>query len=150
MSKILRISDAASMALHTMVLLAGSPDKLLSTKEMASTLNVSEAHLAKVLQRLAKAGFARSTRGPNGGFGLEKAPSEITLLDVYNAIEGPLAPTDCLLGTPVCGGKDCILGKLLETVNRRVTDYLAETRLSQLAGRCGREDENDKKDSQDL
>lgn len=140
MSKLLKISDATSMALHTMVLLAASPKKTVSTKDMASVLNVSEAHLAKVLQRLAKAGFVRSTRGPNGGFALVKASDEITLLDVYEAIEGPLAPTDCLLTTQVCDGEDCILGALLETVNKQVREYLAGTRLSELVGVYGRED----------
>ena len=138
MTKLLNISEAASMALHTMVLLAVRQDKLLSTRDIASALNVSEAHLAKVLQRLAKAGLVRSTRGPKGGFALQKAPHEITLRDVYEAMEGPLRPTDCLLASPVCGNEDCILGTLLGRVNQQVSQYLAGTRLSEVQHGLGR------------
>ena len=53
------------------------------------------------------------------------------MLDVYEAIEGPLVPNKCLLGTPICDGQ-CIFGDLLETVDRQVGDYLAGTNLSEL------------------
>ena len=138
MSKLLNISDAASIAFHTMVLLTVSPEELLSTKDMASALNVSEAHLAKVLQRLAKSGLVRSTRGPKGGFRLEKSADKITLREVYEAIDGPLVPAECLFASPVCGGDHCILGGLLESVNDQVSQYLARTRLSELSEIYGR------------
>jgi Rrf2 family protein len=132
MSSILRISEAASLALHSMVLLAASPDRLIPTREIASGLHVSEAHLSKVLQRLARVGLVKSTRGPKGGFMLGKAGDEVSLLDVYESIEGPLMPTKCLFDAQICGGEKCILGGLLETVDKQVREYLAETRLSEL------------------
>jgi len=131
MANVLKVSEAASLALHAMVLLAAR-DEVVSTGEIASTLRVSVAHLSKVLQRLARVGLVRSIRGPKGGFILGKASEEITLLDVYEAIEGPLVPSNCLLNTPVCSGERCILGGLLETVNEQVREYLAGTRLSEL------------------
>ena len=54
MNSILKISEAASIAIHAMFILASTPDKLFSNKEIATMLDVSENHLAKVLQRLAK------------------------------------------------------------------------------------------------
>ncbi len=132
MSNVLKISEAASLALHTMVLLAVDPEKFLSAREMASTIHVSGAHLSKVLQRLVRVGLVRSNRGPKGGFLLEKSPHKISLLEVYEAIEGELAPSNCLLGNPVCSGKKCILDGLLQKMNNQVKEYLAGTKLVDL------------------
>jgi len=132
LSNVLKISDAASLGLHAMGLLATRPDTGFSTKQIARDLQVSEAHLSKVLQRLTKVGLAASTRGPRGGFALARSAESITLLDVYEAIEGPLVATRCLLGKRVCNGRQCILGDLLTTVDGQVRDYLATTRLADL------------------
>lgn len=129
----LRISDAASLALHTMVLLAARAGELMSNKEIASVLKVSEAHLSKVLQRLAKVGLVGSTRGPKGGFYLGREASSITLMEVYEAIEGPLLLCNCILDKQICTKKHCILGKLIEKVNYQVKDYLANNTLDQLS-----------------
>ncbi len=132
MATLLKISEAASLALHTMVYLAANDRRLVTTHQIGEALQVSEAHLSKVLQRLAKVGLVDSTRGPGGGFKLAKPGEQISLLEVYEAIEGPLAPTNCLLSTPICSGEKCILGGLLEDINKRVKEYFAETRLDEL------------------
>ena len=137
MSNILKISEAASLGMHAMALLAKDPERLVSTGEIASILEVSEAHLSKVLQRLQRSGYVQSTRGPRGGFSLAKSPSRITLLDIFEALEGPLRPSNCLLHNTVCHEGGCILGGLLETVNKNVKDHLAGTKLSDLNGTYG-------------
>ena len=86
MANVLKMSDATILGLHAMVYLAGSHGKVdskaHSTRKIASVLNASEAHLSKVLQRLAHTGLLSSTRGPKGGFTLAKGSDQITLLDV--------------------------------------------------------------------
>ncbi len=139
MANMLKISEAASLALHTMALLAADPGTTRATWEIAKTLRVSEAHLAKVLQRLGRSGLVRSQRGPGGGFTLGKDPAAITLLDVYEATEGPLESPGCLLGRPACNGS-CILGGLLDQVGMQIRNYFAETRLSDLQGEFFREE----------
>ncbi|MEW5735747.1 MAG: Rrf2 family transcriptional regulator [Thermodesulfobacteriota bacterium] len=129
MPHLAKISEAASMALHTMAMMAGNPDEALSARSMAEALGCSEAHLAKVLQRLAKAGLLTSTRGPKGGFVLARPAGAITLLEIYETIEGPLTPSQCLLGKPVCGG-NCILGGLLGEVDLRAQEYLGNKSLA--------------------
>lgn len=130
MSSTLRISEAASLALHSMVLLAAKPDRPLTTHEVAGELRVSEAHLSKVFQRLSRAGLVTSTRGPGGGFVLAKAADTISLLEVYETIDGPLTGQDCLLGDPTCQGKTCLLGGLVKAVNEQMRNYLTTTRLA--------------------
>jgi Rrf2 family protein len=131
MSSVLKISEAASLALHTMVYLAANDENPASTPEIARILNASENHLSKVLQRLTKAGLAHPIRGPKGGFTLGKPADQISLLDVYEAIEGPLESTSCLLGTAGCGD-NCLFGGLLESVNHQVKMHFQKTMLSDL------------------
>ena len=128
----LRISQAASLALHTMVFLAERPGERLSTRQIAETLRSSGFHLAKVLQRLNRAGLVESVRGPQGGFKLRPGWEEITLLQVYEAVEGSLDPSPCIAGDPVCTRSQCIMGDLTRAVNRQVRAYLEGTRLRDL------------------
>ncbi len=132
MAHLVKISEAASMALHTMILLA-CRDETLTAHDMAKALSGSENHLAKVLQRLARAGLVNSVRGPRGGFSLARPAAEISLLEVYEAIEGPLLPTGCLLARSICGG-NCILGDLLSGVDEKAAQYLKNKHLSDFAG----------------
>jgi len=132
MANVLKVSDAASLALHTMVILAAKKEKLTTAKDAASQLYVSEAHLSKVLQRLAKQGLVRSVRGPGGGFRLAKEPDEINLLSIYEAIEGPLIEDHCLLDMKACTRSSCIMGGLIGSVNRQIREYLVRTNIAQL------------------
>ena len=134
MSNLFKVSEAASLAIHSMILMAEAPKGPLSAKEIASGMDASEAHLSKVLQRLGKAGLVRSTRGPKGGFVLGKPADSIALLDIYEAIEGPLETVTCLLGKPICGGGErCCMGGLLQVVGEQVRQHLAKTKLSDLS-----------------
>ncbi len=134
MSSILRISDAATLALHATVYLAGHQGDAISTKKMAEVFSASKAHLSKVLQRLSRVGIVKSVRGPKGGFVLAKPPEDVTLREVYEAIEGNLEPVDCLLDEPVCANTDCMLGDLLTSINRQVREKFSQTNLADLAG----------------
>lgn len=118
MSHLMKVSEAASLALHSMAYLAGNPGVNVSTRQIAERLKVSEAHLSKVLQRMAQAGLVKSSRGPKGGFTLKIPAESITLLDIFETIEGRLEATDCLLGIPICNGTYCILGGAFETSGR--------------------------------
>ena len=82
MSGVLKISEAASLALHTMALLASERVGPMRIHDMARTFDISEAHLAKVLQRLSRAGLVHGTRGPRGGFMLPDGGEETTLLEI--------------------------------------------------------------------
>lgn len=116
-----------------MALLAQKPDEFRSSKSMADPLEVSAAHLAKVMQRLVRQGLVESVSGPRGGFHLRKKPDEIRLMDVYEAIEGAQDYKGCALDEPKCSGQCCILGPMLNKINDITRDYLASTTLSDVA-----------------
>jgi len=146
-ANVLRISEAATLALHTLALLAARPGEILSTHKIATRLEASEAHLAKVLQRLARMGLVRSIRGARGGFVLGKDPKEVTLLEAYEAIDGPLRPSTCLMGHKVCRDRGCILGGLLEEINHDVRQHLLSQRLSELTHIFADEDDGESEDA---
>ena len=129
MSNILKISDACSLALHSAVFLANNPGKLFSTGDISKKIHVSEAHLSKVLQLLAKNGIVKSIRGPKGGFSLAKIPENISLLDIYEIIEGPFTKTKCLLEKQVCKNNRCIFGNLLSLSEKQFKDYMKKSKL---------------------
>ncbi len=129
----IKFSEAASLALHTMAVLAKAGDSPMTTREIAGVLDASESHLSKVIQRLSKTNLVSSTRGPRGGHILGKDSSDITLLEVYEAIEGSIEPTDCLLNSRACQSA-CILGDMLSTVNAEIKERLTGTKLSDLSG----------------
>ncbi len=133
MTGLLKISEAASLAFHSMYLLARQPKAKLSILPIAKKLDVSADHLAKVLQRLAAAKLVKSTRGPKGGFELARPASQITLLDIYEAIHGKFQTTRCLLSKPVCSRGCCLLGGLIQKVDREVLEHFKSTRLSYFA-----------------
>jgi Rrf2 family protein len=148
MSSLLRISEAASLALHTAALLAAGDGSRMSVREIADRLGASQAHLAKVLQRLAHAGIVTSLRGPQGGFTLARKPESISLREVFEAIEGPPAAGTCLMGDPVCGAKHCLLGGLVSDVNQQVGTYLTKTSVAKVKDIYGDPHAKSKKHSQ--
>lgn len=126
----LKISEATSLALHSMCLMALSDEGLLQTKTIAERLNCSVDHLSKVLQRLRKNYLIESTRGPKGGSRLAKKPSEISLIDIYELFEGPFKCSDCMLDQPLCGGKCILFGNLLKEFDEKLKNHLKETTLA--------------------
>lgn len=150
MANILKISEAASLGIHSVILLACYKDKLLSTRDIAQTLSASEAHLSKILQRLIKHGFVQSIRGPQGGFRLLKSPQDITLMDIFEAIEGPFQATSCLFQHPLGKCEACIFEELINSCNRITLDYFSNTKISDLTNNLlPWRQHNVKKDRQD-
>ena len=128
MSKIVTLSEAASIALHSMVLIARSPVKI-NVGQIAEQIGSSRHHVAKVMQRLAKEEFVSSNRGPSGGFVLKKDPSEITLLQIYEAIEGKIVIQNCPGDKELCPFGNCLLGDLSHNMTKEFHDYMINNTL---------------------
>jgi Rrf2 family protein len=130
MKGMLKISEAASLGLHAMRFLAERINEgPLSTDAIALKLGVSSAHLSKVLQRLTKHGMVKAARGPGGGVSLAMNPEDVSMLQVYEAIDGPMSVGSCIMGREHCEHAACILGDLLNEVNETVRNKLGETKL---------------------
>lgn len=128
---ILNISEGSTIGLHAAVHLSKGSGEPITTKEAAESMKVSAAHLSKILQRLARAGIVKAVRGPKGGYLLSRPLNDIRLLDVFEAIEGPLKLSRCLLSQPRCGIDGCMLGDMLGQINKQVVQHF-ERKLSEL------------------
>ena len=119
MQSILKISDAAAIALHAADYMAGQKNPLSPAMEMTKALNVSYNHLSKVLQNLTKAGLVLAERGPKGGFALSRTGKKARVRDFITAIDGAPSTRACMLKHKVCLHRDCVLGNFLSETNER-------------------------------
>ncbi|MDX6554873.1 MAG: hypothetical protein QOD86_1068 [Miltoncostaeaceae bacterium] len=87
-----RRTDYATRAVLALTLAGGGPIKL---EELARRIAVPQSVLEQVMPVMRTAGLVRSERGPNGGYRLNRSPSEITLERVVRLFEGQLAPISC-------------------------------------------------------
>jgi len=129
MAKLLHVSEAASLALHSCGLLAQLGGGTKNTRDLAAALNASAAHLAKVMARLDRAGFVSARRGPGGGYHLAKPPHKISLLQICEAIEGKFETAGCPFGMPVCDGQG-MLSHQFQSVTEQLLKFLGETTLA--------------------
>ncbi len=133
------MSEATALAIHAMAFLAMNRDQTINAAHLAQACHASEAHMVKVCQRLAKAGFVTPRRGPGGGFRIERDPEEIRLFEIYAVFDGDLKVNHCMFATGSCrqgNMHQCILGSKMAEINREITRYFQETRLSDIAANC--------------
>ena len=131
MGSIFHLSEAASIAIHSMVVIAGS-NQMLNARQVAEQTGFSKNHTAKVLQQLTKNHFLLSARGPGGGFRMGKSVWEVSLLDIYQLIEGELESSRCGFDCDHCPVKTCIFGGLDKRFNEEFQQYMRNTSLGQL------------------
>ena len=74
----------------------------IKRKEITAAQGISHGYLENILIALKSHRLIRTTRGAHGGFVLEGSPSQVTLLQIVNALEGSLAPVDCIENTEIC------------------------------------------------
>ncbi len=131
MSRLIHISEAASLAIHSLALIASSKSRL-NARQIAEILHVSQNHLAKILQVLAKNEYLASNRGPGGGFILKKNASEVSMLEVYQLIEGNVDCQFCGITENTCPFITCIFGGKPDKLTNEFVDYLNNTKISDL------------------
>lgn len=100
---------------------------------IAAEMCIPRSFLAKILQRLARAAIVKSFRGVKGGFQLNRPPAEISLLDVIEAIEGPVAMNRCTLDPQRCDfSSTCTVHPVWKNLQELVVDYLGKTTFDTL------------------
>lgn len=119
MTKIFAMSEAASIGIHSMVLIARNETGINAVK-IAENTGSSKNHISKVLQRLVKSDLLKSVRGPAGGFMLKKNAEKISLLTIYESIEGPMEITDCPFENEICHFDRCLM---LNVVNKMALEF---------------------------
>ncbi len=136
MATLFKFSEAASLALHAMVLVAAHEGEVVKSRELAAAFHASDAHMSKVCQRLTRAGLLRARRGVSGGVTLARGAGRIRLIEVYSAIEGPVKLSPCLFRNRECRDHrkhECVFGKRIMSYERDFLDYLKRTTLAVVA-----------------
>ncbi|HPX62386.1 MAG TPA: Rrf2 family transcriptional regulator, partial [Deltaproteobacteria bacterium] len=99
-------------------------------------VDVPQTFLAKIFQQFSKIGLVRSYRGTGGGFVLGRPPENISLLEVVEAVEGPITPNRCVSAPGECDRSSfCKVHPVWVDVQARIRDILASVTLKDLSGR---------------
>lgn len=132
--QMLRLTKKADYGLMAVKFLAERVDMAsLSAKDIAEAYGIPPQLLAKILQRLTKAGLLSSHAGMNGGYALSRSAEQITAFDVIRAIDGPLFITSCETGPRGCDLTDsCTVREPLRKVNESISEVLKAIRVSDL------------------
>jgi Rrf2 family protein len=122
----LKLTKKADYGLIAMRHLAEHADLgACSSKDLAEMYSIPQEALAKILQRLTKAGLLTSQYGINGGYILARDPRRISAFDVIRAIDGPLFITSCSAASEDCEQSDrCTVRGPLRKVSRTIEDVL--------------------------
>ena len=98
------LSNSCRYGIRAVIYLAIQPYEKGNTgiKQISKDLDLPTPFLAKILQQLAKQKILSSTKGPHGGFSLQKDPEAITLLDIINTIDGDEVFTNCVIHKGTC------------------------------------------------
>lgn len=98
------LTKAGEYAVRCMLHMAGGTiGEVVARKEIAEAMDIPGPFLAKIAQELARAGLIQIVQGPRGGYRLLKAPENVLLLDVIEAVEGEIFLNECLFRPDSCG-----------------------------------------------
>lgn len=107
--------------------------EFIPIRKMSDKLEISFHFLTKILQQLTAEDILESFKGPNGGVRLKKPGTDIPLMDIVLAIDGPQLLTECALGLPGCGTKNpCPLHDKWAETRDSIREMLEETTLKEL------------------
>ena len=130
----LRLTKKADYGLMAMKHLAEhASEGTCSAKDVAEEYGIPQEALAKILQRLARAGLLQSQHGTNGGYTLTRDPRAISAYEVIRAIDGPLFITSCITVRGECDQVErCTIREPLRKVNQSIEDVLKRIALSDM------------------
>ena len=131
----IRLTNLADYAVVLMCVLAQNRDRLMNAADLAATSGIPAPTVAKILGAVSRAGLLASQRGIGGGFQLAREPDRITVADIIEAVDGPIAITNCVEDAPGdCGIEAiCSMRGHWHAINHAVKRALSEVTLAEFA-----------------
>ncbi|MCC6260596.1 MAG: Rrf2 family transcriptional regulator [Anaerolineales bacterium] len=124
----MQITRQADYAVRAVLHLARQGKQRVSTTAIAKEEKIPSSFLAKIISQLSIAGVLNTARGARGGVTLARAPEEITLLEVVEAIDGPIRLNDCVENPGGCAfEKDCPLQPVWWDAQKELVKRLKST-----------------------
>ena len=129
----MKISRSTGYALLAVGYIGKNKDQgVILSQSIAKEYNIPLEYLLKILQQLVRANVLRSKRGPRGGFSLAKPPSKISMLEVIEAVEGPMAGSLNLTGQRSKEKFRVNAEKAYDKAIKQARDVFSKTKLSDL------------------
>jgi FeS assembly SUF system regulator len=133
MLRISKLTDYATVILAALA--AEQPEHVRTATALAKETRIAAPTVSKLLKQLQRAGLVASTRGLHGGYQLARPATQISAAAILDALEGPLALTDCSAGHGNCGIETtCRVSQVWQRLNLAIRRSLYEVSLAQLAG----------------
>lgn len=130
----LKLSKLTDYAAVVMAHIARTPDQLFTASDIADQVQIPKPTVSKTLKMLQKSGLLISHRGAQGGYGLARAPQQISASDIIDAIEGPFGMTECSQEDALCDLQDtCGVSDNWQRVSLVIRQMLNSITLVQLA-----------------
>lgn len=127
----LRISKLTDYGTVLLTCMARQPAQRFSAQELAEHTQVAAPTVAKLLKALVRAGLLASQRGSHGGYTLARTPDRISAVDIIDAIEGPVALTECATEHSNCSIEaDCAVGHNWQRINAGIRRALEGVTLA--------------------
>jgi FeS assembly SUF system regulator len=131
----LRISRLTDYATVLLAALASEPQLVQTAASLAERTRIAAPTVSKLLKQLQRAGLVISTRGLRGGYQLARPAALICAAAILDALEGPMALTDCSAGHGQCEIEEtCRVGRVWQRLNLAIRRALYDVSLAQLAG----------------
>lgn len=124
-----------SLALHTLGHMAGEPDRVRTSSDIANHAGTNPVVVRRVLGKLREAGILTSEKGHSGGWRLARDPNTISLADVYLALDESLVASDPSDSVPSCSIEHSLQTRVAEVLNEvedTLVARLRETSISEI------------------
>lgn len=128
------LSQTAEYALRAMIVLGASNGEARTAQDLARESKIPADYLAKILRLLGRAGLVSAQRGRGGGFQATRPASEMTVLDVIDAVDPLKRIKTCPLGLAAHRRRLCPLHSKIDEATRMAEEAFAATTLASLAG----------------
>lgn len=130
----MQITRQADYAVRAMVYLSQlGPEQRASTSQIALDKQIPPSFLAKIVSQLSVAGLLQTSRGARGGVSLAKDPKQISLLDVVEAIDGPILLNECVGDHSTCSfGSNCPMKPIWCDAQQELVNRLGSTNFANL------------------
>ena len=129
----MQITRQTDYAMRCLLYLSRDKNRIVGVDEIAREMSIPKSFLAKILQRLTKAGILESFRGVKGGFHLARKAGQISLLDVIEAIQGPTGMNRCAVDKKSCKFSSyCTVHPVWLELRKKVEQHLRKATFKKL------------------
>ncbi|RMG58807.1 MAG: Rrf2 family transcriptional regulator [Deltaproteobacteria bacterium] len=131
----MKVTRETDYAIRAVLLLSEDRGKTLPVSALSEKMDLPRSFLAKILQKLSRAGIVESIRGASGGYRLKRNPSRISLYDLYKAVQGEFVVNECAVEGRVCSRKErCAVHPVWKKIEREAVREMKKHSIASLSG----------------